>query len=365
MRNFFISILLLLSLTACVKKDRYVIHGNLRCVNAQEAYMLEMNQLGELIVTDSATIRNGDFKFRGHVDYPTMRFIKVGSCRPFDVFVENEEINIRGSVLYPDEITVTGSNAQNDLNFLMNEHKNISNKRSSILVKISNAKKQRDPQLVKRLTAHYDALPDSLLLITERFVASNPTSIGAAYFVCSLSESFSITKLEPIINRFDPAISMSQYVRYLNDELALTRNFKEGSEAPDFHLTDLDGEDISMAKFKGKYLYIDFGASWCKETEERNEILMDLYHRYHPYGLDILSVSLDTNEDDWRDFACREPELPWTQASDLLYWASPMTKQYHINQIPHGVLINPDGKIARVDGKRITLGYYLKKTFGQ
>lgn len=364
-RKFFVFILLLLAFTSCVKKDRYVIHGNLRCVNAQEAYMMEINQLGEPVIVDSTPIRNGDFKFKGHVDYPTMRFIKVGSSRPFDVFVENEEINIRGSVLYPDEITVTGSRSQSDLNFLMSEYKNISNKRNSVLVKISNAKKQRNPQLEKKLNAHYEALPDSLLFITERFVASNPSSIGAAYFVCSLSESFSISKLENIIKKFDPSIANSQYVRYLNDELALTKKFTVGSPAPDFHLTTIDGDTISLDYYDGDYLYIDFGASWCKETKDRNEILLDLYHRYNHFGLRILSISLDSDEEEWHDFACRAPELPWEQASDLLYWASPITKQYHINQIPCGVLISPERKILLIDGKKINLGNYLKKLYGR
>jgi Glutathione peroxidase len=364
-RNCFLFILFLLLFTACGKKDRYVIHGNLRCVSAKEVYMLEMNQLGEMVTIDSTTIHNGDFKFRGHVEYPTMRFIRVGSGRPFDVFVENEEINIRGSVLYPDEITVSGSNSQAELNFLMSEYKNISNKRSSILVKLSNAKKQRDPQLVKTLTKHYETLPDSLLSITERFVASNPTSIGAAYFVCSLSESFSMAKLESIIKRFDPSIANSQYVKYLNDELALTKKFAVGSEAPDFNLTTIEGDSITLEKYKGKYLYIDFGASWCKETAERNEVLLDLYHRYHPMGLEILSVSLDSDEDEWHDFACREPELPWEQASDLLYWASPITKQYRINQIPYGVLVSPEGEVLLIDDKKINLGNHLRKKFGR
>lgn len=364
-RNFFVFILTILSLTACVKKDRYVIHGNLRCVNAQEAYLMEINHLGEMVTIDSTPIRNGDFKFRGHVEYPTMRFIKIGSSRPFDVFVENEEISIRGSVLYPDEIAVTGSSSQADLNFLMNEYKNISNKRNSVLVKISNAKKQKNPQLEKKLATHYETLPDSLLYITERFVASNPSSVGAAYFVCSLSESFSVLKMENIIKQFSPAIANSQYVRYLNDELALAKKFTVGSIAPDFHLTTIDGEEISLDKYFNKYLYIDFGASWCKETKERNETLLDLYHRYHSLGLEILSVSLDSDDDDWRDFACREPELPWDQASDLLYWASPITKQYHVNQIPCGVLISPDGKILQIDGKKINMGNYLRKSFGR
>lgn len=365
MRKFLFLILASLSFFACTKSDKYVIHGNLRCVNAQEAYMMEMSPLGTLEITDSTPIHSGDFKFKGHVDYPTMRFIKVGSCRPFDVFVENSQINIRGSVLYPDEITVTGSYSQTELNFLMDEYKAISDKRNSILVKISNAKKKRDVPLEKKLSKHYESLPDSLLSITERFIASNPTSFGGAYFVCSLSESFPISKLAPIIEKFDPSMANSQYVKYLNDELALSQKFTEGSQAPDFDMLSIDGDSVSLKKYTGKYLYVDFGASWCKETENRNEILLDIYHQYHSYGLEMLSVSLDWNEDQWHDFACKDPELPWEQVCDFLYWSSPITKRYCVNKIPYGILISPEGKILKIDNNRITLGDYLKKSFGR
>ncbi len=365
MRNFLFLILVSLSFFSCTKNDKYVIHGNLRCVSAKEAYMMEMTPLGTLVVTDSTPIHSGDFKFKGHVDYPTMRFIKVGSCRPFDVFVENGQINIRGSVLYPDEITVTGSSAQSDLNFLMDEYKAITNKRNSILVKISNAKKKNDSALEKKLSKQYETLPDSLLFITERFIASNPTSIGGAYFICSLSESFPITKLKPIIEKFDPSIGNSQYVKYLNDELALSQKFTAGIQAPDFDMVSIDGDSVSLKDYNGKYLYIDFGASWCKETDRRNETLLDIYHQYHSYGLEMLSVSLDWNEEQWHDFVCKDPELPWNQVCDFLYWSSPITKRYCIHKIPYGVLISPEGKILRIDKNRITLEEYLKKTFGR
>jgi hypothetical protein len=82
-------------------------------------------------------------------------------------------------------------------------------------------------------------------------------------------------------------------------------------------------------------------------------------------GLEILSVSLDSDEDEWHDFACREPELPWEQASDLLYWASPITKQYRINQIPYGVLVSPEGEVLLIDDKKINLGNHLRKKFGR
>ncbi|MCQ2224782.1 MAG: AhpC/TSA family protein [Paludibacteraceae bacterium] len=352
---------MVLLFASCGKNERYHIQGNLRCVNAHYAYLMEMNPIGQWEIIDSTAIRGGAFSFKGHVDFPTMRFIKIGNSRPFNVFVENNDIKISGSVLYPDDIVITGSNAQADLNLLTEKYKEVNNKRNSVLVKMTNAQKKGDKALIKNLKANYEQLPDSLLLITKNFVTSNPTSVGAAYFVCSLTETFNISKLEPIINQFHPAIGGSQYIKYLNDELILSQNFKEGATAPDFEIPTTEGETISLHDFQGKYLYLDFGASWCKETDGRNEALRDIYQQYHAKGLEILSISLDTNEEQWHEFACKTPELPWKQACDLLYWASPVTKRYRVNKIPYGILIDPEGTIVKIDKERLTLGDILRK----
>lgn len=365
MRKIISSILLALALLSCGKSEKYVIQGNLRCVNAHEAYLLELNPIGQLEVIDSTSIRGGSFKFRGHVDYPTMRFIQIGSSRPFNVFVENSDINISGSVLYPDEIAITGSNAQSDLNLLTEKYKEINNKRNAVLVKMTNALKRGDKATLKQLKSHYKLLPDSLLLITSNFVASNPTSVGAAYFVCSLTETFNISKLENIIRQFDPSIQESQYVSHLKDELSLSAQLKEGTPAPSFSINTTEGEEVTLEQYRGKYLYLDFGASWCKETEERNEAMKEIYDQYHDKGLEILSISLDTDEDQWHEFACKAPELPWKQASDLLYWASPITKHYRINKIPCGVLIDPEGILIKLDLDRLTLGEIIRKKLGE
>ncbi len=357
--------MLILTLLSCGKSEKYVIQGNLRCVNAHEAYLLQLNPIGQLEVTDSTTIRGGSFRFRGHVEYPTMCFIKIGTCRPFNVFVENSEIHISGSILYPEDIAITGSNAQSDLDLLTEKYKEINNKRNSVLVKIANASKRGDKAMLKKLKTHYELLPDSLLLITRNFVTSNPTSVGAAYFVCSLTETFSISKLENIISLFDPSIQASQYVSHLQDELALTQKLREGAPAPAFSTHTTEGDLITLDDYKGKYLYLDFGASWCKETEERNDAMKEIYEQYHSKGLEILSISLDTDEEQWHEFACKAPELPWRQACDLLYWASPITKHYRINKIPCGVLIDPEGKIVKLDIDRLTLGEIIRKKLGE
>lgn len=364
MRKLISAIFMIVTLLSCGKNERYHIQGNLRCVNAHEAYLMEMTPIGQLEIIDSTSIRGGSFRFRGHVDYPTMRFIKIGTTRPFPVFVENNDIAISGSVLYPDDIVITGSNAQNDLNILTEKYKEVNNKRNALLVKMTNAKKRGEKAQIKHLKQNYDQLPDSLLLITNNFVASNPTSVGAAYFVCSLTETFSISKLENVINLFHPSIYGSQYVSHLRDELTLTQRFKAGGSAPDFTISTTEGDVVTLADYEGKYLYLDFGASWCKETEERNEMMKEIYAQYHNNGLEILSISLDTDEEAWHEFACKAPELPWKQASDLLYWASPVTKHYHVNKIPYGVFIDPNGNIIKIDAERLTLGELARKTFG-
>ncbi|HQJ90607.1 MAG TPA: DUF4369 domain-containing protein, partial [Paludibacteraceae bacterium] len=131
-------------LFSCKGKDSYVIHGDLRCVNASKVYLLKQNELGELVKIDSTTVNGGEFKFHGRVDFPTMMYVQVGKRRPIDVFVENQRISITGSILLPDEIKVEGSVSHDDFTYLQNEMLKLKGEGNSLLIVMTNAKKQND-----------------------------------------------------------------------------------------------------------------------------------------------------------------------------------------------------------------------------
>lgn len=359
----FLSLLFLVFLVSCSRNESYVIHGDLRFVNASRAYLLEQDELGELVVRDSTSIRGGVFYFRGRVKSPTMMYVQVGKRHPIDVLVENTKIKMTGSILLPDEIKVKGSRSHNEFVVLQKEMMKLKDEHSLLLIELTNAKKQNNVNRVKTLTKQYNEASEKLLAYTQRFVAGNPTSVGAAYFVCMLMQYFDVSKLKDIILSFDSSIADNQYVRFLNEELALNQKLSVASEAPEFFLPTLDGDTVSLANYQGQYVFIDFWASWCERSAERRDRIAKSYEKYKGMGFNVLAVSLDREEDAWSK-AVEQKVYGWKEASDLLYWESPISKVYRVHQIPYGVLIGPDGRIISINPRRYMLEAKLSNIFG-
>ncbi|HOI27045.1 MAG TPA: AhpC/TSA family protein [Paludibacteraceae bacterium] len=350
-------------LFSCKGKDSYVIHGDLRCVNASKVYLLKQNELGELVKIDSTTVNGGEFKFHGRVDFPTMMYVQVGKRRPIDVFVENQRISITGSILLPDEIKVEGSVSHDDFTYLQNEMLKLKGEGNSLLIDMTNAKKQNDFDKLKSLSAEYNHITDTLFVMTEQFVTTNPTSVGAAYFVCMLVPDFDINELRNIIQSFDPSIAESEYVKFLNEELMLNQKMSLDTPAPSFKIPTSNGDSISLEDYKGEYVFIDFWASWCEPCVARRESMNAMYQKYKRSGFNVLSISLDKDANEWHK-ALSNRYYEWVEASDLLYWESPVSKIFRVQRIPYGVLIDPDGKIIAINPRRYIINAKLVNIFG-
>lgn len=139
---------------------------------------------------------------------------------------------------------------------------------------------------------------------------------------------------------------------------------KVGQQAPDLTLKNPEGKTIKISDFSGKYLLLDFWASWCGPCRAENPNLVKAYQKYHDKGFDILGISLDdaARKAAWID-AIKGDSLLWAQVSDLGGWDSYAAKIYGINAIPASFLLDPDGKIIARNLRAEELQNMLKRVF--
>jgi thiol-disulfide isomerase/thioredoxin len=120
-----------------------------------------------------------------------------------------------------------------------------------------------------------------------------------------------------------------------------------GKQAPEISLPDANGKEISLSSFRGKYVLVDFWASWCGPCRAENPNLVKAYLKYKAKNFEILGISLDRpgEKDKWLK-AIMDDKLTWTHISDLKFWESPVVPLYKIEGIPFNVLVDPAGKIV-------------------
>lgn len=121
-----------------------------------------------------------------------------------------------------------------------------------------------------------------------------------------------------------------------------------GKQAPQFSMPDVNGKNISLSSFKGKYLLVDFWASWCGPCRMENPNVVKTYNEFKDKNFTILGVSLDKEKEPWRQ-AIQDDKLTWTHVSDLKYWSSAAVEVFQFDGIPFNILLDPQGKIIAQD----------------
>jgi peroxiredoxin len=135
-----------------------------------------------------------------------------------------------------------------------------------------------------------------------------------------------------------------------------------GKPAPDFSLPDINGKEVRLSSFKGKYVLVDFWASWCQPCREENPNVVRAYSQFRDKNFTIVGVSLDRpgQKDQWLK-AIKSDNLTWTHLSDLKYWDSSIIPLYGIDGIPYNVLVDPQGMVIAENLKGVKLEAKLKE----
>lgn len=150
--------------------------------------------------------------------------------------------------------------------------------------------------------------------------------------------------MRKLFDSFAPEVKASYYGNHLETMLVRFEGLNIGKTAPAFSQADINGKPIALESYKGKYVLVDFWASWCGPCRMENPNLVRTYHKFKDKNFDILGVSLDNNKAKWLQ-AIQDDKLTWTHVSDLKFWQNAVALQYGVKSIPANFLLDKEGKI--------------------
>jgi len=216
---------------------------------------------------------------------------------------------------------------------------------------IQDAASKRDTSTVNKLRPKLNQLDSVRKVLALSWIDTHRNSPICAFILHSafepLSRSLSRDEQFAIINKLSPQAKDNGIITAMEYDFNIENIAGIGKIAPDFTQADTSGKPVSLKDFRGKYVLLDFWASWCGPCRAENPNVVKAYNKYQAKNFTIISVSLDRpgKKDDWMK-AIHHDHLTWTNISDLKFWGNAVAKLYDINSIPCNFLIGPDGKIV-------------------
>jgi peroxiredoxin len=273
------------------------------------------------------TIENGKFIIKGEVSTPVFKVLIFGEQPPaVPLFLDNSNIKISGDKNAVDKLSITGSPSHTQYMEYTNAIQPYG--------KIFGDDAVYDPNA-----------SNAVEKISTDFVKKHLSSYVAPLAIIRLMQATqNSTKAEELYNLMTGPVQTSGLGQYVNQQIQESKINAIGSIAKDFSQNDTSGNPVNFSSFRGKYVLLDFWASWCRPCRMENPNVVAAYNKFHDKNFTILSVSLDQAKPAWLN-AIQMDGLSWNHASDLKGWNNEVAGLFQIRSIPQNLLIDPDGKI--------------------
>ena len=227
------------------------------------------------------------------------------------------------------------------------------------------AEKQTDTTVTNSLKRKFLHLSEQRKRVAHQFFKDYPNSYVSLFMLNSElgGDNMDISIFEPLFSSLGATVKKTGLGKFIAKQIATGKFTSIGSIAPDFTQKSPEGKDIKLSDFKGKYVLLDFWASWCGPCRQENPNVLNAFKKYKSKNFTILGVSLDKEKGPWVK-AIADDGLTWPHVSSLNYFYAKEVEMYGIKGIPQNFLINPEGKIIAKNLRGEDLDKKLEEVLG-
>jgi len=331
------------------KKFSFKVDGSIRNFTGKTVYVTHKSGANE--IKDSAKVTNGKFTFNLKNTEPSLYWLTINSD-PNAVYFFTDESPVKAKLIADSMVysTIEGGQLQSDFT----EYRNFINGLIMIQQKMqadfTTAAQNKDVSTQNAIQAEFQNLNAQYMSGLKNFLKTHPKSAVSAHIIGNdlNNAAIPIAEVEEALSYLDKSLENNSHIKAANKRLSDARGTMVGYTATNFSQNTPDGKKVSLTDFRGKYVLIDFWASWCRPCRMENPNVVAAYNRYKDKGFTVLGVSMDSNKDPWLA-AIQQDRLTWTHVSDLKGWGNEVGKMYGVTGIPQNYLIDKEGKIVAKD----------------
>lgn len=344
-----------------VAQNGFKISGNISGIKDSTLVFINDAQ-GNAIAQDYVV--KGKFNLQGKTDVVSyFQLGVIGIPDNYEMFFGNENINVTGSAANFKNVVVTGSKSHSSFTNFLGTFYPMQQKLST-LYNAKNVEKNaaKKDSLEKTFTKLFD---DRKKLVND-FLAKNPTSTVSTFLLLNLYQLFGNEKvLEEKYNALKGDAHKGLFATLVEQKIKASQTpiaGAIGSVAPNFSQNDVNDKPIALESFRGKYVLLDFWASWCGPCRRENPNVVAAYNKFKDKNFTILGISLDTDKSKWMK-AITDDMLPWQHVSDLRGWGNQVAQMFQVGSIPANYLLDPTGKIIATNLRGEDLEKKLEEVF--